>query len=141
MEMISESKPNVGFIILGDKSSGEQIADLIEDCPLNIVNACGSLTLRESGAIIGICDMYIGVDTGPTHIAGALDMPMIAIYHCAYPSKTTGPLQRKNLRIIEHADYVDDCDTEVPLSVITPDIVFNAFKELTDIAGENQHET
>lgn len=141
MDMISEVKPRAGFVILGDKASGEQIAHLIADCKSNIVNACGSLSLRESGAMIGICDIYIGVDTGPTHIAGALDMPMIAIYHCAYPSKTTGPLQRRNLRIIEHADYVEDCDTDVPLSVITPDIVFNAFEELTGTTHGENHET
>lgn len=138
MEMISEVKPNVGFVILGDKTSGEQIADQVANSKSNIVNACGDLSLRESGAIISICNMFIGVDTGPTHIAGALDMPMISIYHCAYPSKTTKPLQRDKLMIIDHIAYVEKCDTRSPLSIITPDIVFNPFIELMSLTQEER---
>ena len=59
------------------------------------------MDLRASAALIAALDLYVGVDTGPTHIAGALDVPMIGIYHHAYPGRNLAPLERARLRVLE----------------------------------------
>ena len=41
--------------------------------------------MRENAAIMAHLSLYIGVDTGPTHLAGALDIPMVAMYHSYHP--------------------------------------------------------
>lgn len=45
------------------------------------VSACGRLTLRQSAALIRRCTALIGMDSGPAHIAAALDRP-VAVLSC-----------------------------------------------------------
>jgi hypothetical protein len=40
-------------------------------------NFCGELSLQESMALIARAQLVVGVDSGPCHVAGALDIP-----HC-----------------------------------------------------------
>jgi len=87
--------------VLGDreaKTGGEALSERI---PGKVRVAAGTLSLRESAAIITELDLYIGVDTGPTHIAGALEVPMIGIYHHAYPGRYLAPLDRPSCRVLE----------------------------------------
>ena len=57
--------------------------------------------------LIGELDLYVGVDTGPTHIAGALDVPMIGIYHHLYPGRNLAPLNRPRCRVLEQPSAGD----------------------------------
>ncbi|MHB8904891.1 MAG: glycosyltransferase family 9 protein, partial [Melioribacteraceae bacterium] len=45
----------------------------------NVFNIAGELTLSQSAALISLCDLYIGNDSGFTHIAKALNKTIIAI--------------------------------------------------------------
>lgn len=47
------------------------------DIKYNFVN---KTTLRESLGILQKCDLYIGGDTGPTHMAAAVGLNGIALY-------------------------------------------------------------
>ena len=101
VQLISQQFPSAKFIFFGDKSSRE----LLNDSPLKnnpAVNlAAGKLTLRESAAVMSALDLYIGVDTGPTHIAGAFDVPMVALYHPLYPGNFLKPLGHPNCIVVQ----------------------------------------
>jgi len=43
------------------------------------VNLAGQLTLRETAAFLGECDLFIGNDSGPMHLAAAAGCPVIEI--------------------------------------------------------------
>jgi heptosyltransferase-3 len=90
------------FALLGDAAAAEKAAPLLAAYPRQAVLAAGSLSLRQSAALMSGLDLYIGVDTGPTHIAGALGLPMVALYHCAYPGRNLAPLQHPACVAIEH---------------------------------------
>jgi heptosyltransferase III len=62
----------------------------------------GTLTLRETVAVMKEIDLYIGVDTGPTHLYGALKKPMVAMYHSTLPSALYAPLQHPALYVVDH---------------------------------------
>jgi L-asparaginase/Glu-tRNA(Gln) amidotransferase subunit D len=47
---------------------------------VDIVNLSGRLGIRQLGALIKRCQLYISNDTGPMHIAAILNTPLIAIF-------------------------------------------------------------
>jgi heptosyltransferase II len=51
-----------------------------------LVNWTGSLSLGALGALGEVADLYIGHDTGPTHIAAAVGCPTLAIYGPSNPA-------------------------------------------------------
>ncbi len=53
-----------------------QVADMM-DVPASLVE---TEDLREVAALIAACDVYIGNDTGPMHIAAAVGTPVVALF-------------------------------------------------------------
>ena len=90
------------FLLLGDQAAAEKAGPLLHAFQNQVALAAGSMSLRQSAAIMAELDLYIGVDTGPTHVAGALGVPMVALYHCAYPGRNLVPLQHPACIMIEH---------------------------------------
>jgi len=60
----------------------------------NIYNLAGRLSLRESIALLKFCSVFIGQDSGLTHISASLGVPTLGIYTATDP-KRTAPLGRK----------------------------------------------
>lgn len=102
LERISRAVPEVVFVITGDQASVPSAEVLAEMFPTQIVVAAGKLSLRQTAAVLKQCRLYIGVDTGPTHLAGALGIPMVALYHPAYPGQFLAPLQHPRCRVVLH---------------------------------------
>lgn len=69
------------------KGFGEALAKGIK----NIYNLAGNLSLREALVILKSCNVFIGQDSGLTHIAAALGVPTIGLYGVTDP-KRTAPL-------------------------------------------------
>jgi heptosyltransferase-3 len=128
MERLAESFEGVRYVLLGDKACNKKISGFLKRP--DVYNSCGQLNLRQSAALMGALDLYLGVDTGPTHIAGALEVPMVAMYHCMHPGELLKPLNRNNLQVIEHRDYVSDCQRSSPLSRIPVHDVYQACLKL-----------
>ena len=94
--------PRAHFLIFGGKLELERTLALhtaLADCSTHYA---GSLSLRQTGALMNELDLYIGVDTGPTHIMGALHRPMIAMYHGSSPSTLLAPLEHPCLWTVDH---------------------------------------
>lgn len=89
---ILEEHPSAHFVILGDEVAARRAGELAAAFPGRFSIAAGSISLRQSAALMKALDLYIGVDTGPTHIAGALQVPMVALYHSRYPGSNLMPL-------------------------------------------------
>lgn len=71
------------FAIFGgqsDKERGELIRQKLADNAL--INLAGCMSIRETAAAFSLCSMYIGMDTGPMHIAVAANLPVIEISCC-----------------------------------------------------------
>jgi heptosyltransferase-3 len=94
--------PQARFVLLGDAHARRSASPFVAEHGEHTLVAAGETSLRESAALIAEMDLYIGVDTGPTHIAGALGVPMVALYHCLYPGRNLAPLEHPACRVIEH---------------------------------------
>jgi heptosyltransferase-3 len=99
---IAATHAQARFLLLGDAAAAKKAAPLLAAYPRQVALAAGRLSLRQSAALMTELDLYVGVDTGPTHIAGALAIPMVALYHSAYPGRNLAPLQHPACAMIEH---------------------------------------
>jgi ADP-heptose:LPS heptosyltransferase len=50
------------------------------------VDCVGRFSLEETAACIQACDLFVGVDSGPMHIAGAVGTPSVALFGATDPS-------------------------------------------------------
>lgn len=93
-----------GLAVLFGDAAGQRIAAEIGSAfGDRVAVLAGKASLRQSAAVMARCDAYVGVDTGPTHIAGALGLPMVALYHPLHPGANLAPLQHPTpLAVIEH---------------------------------------
>lgn len=83
---------SAGFhcMILGgpeDVSNGEEIAGLAS---LDMGSLAGKTSLLESAALVKAADLFIGVDTGLTHIGMTSQTPTIALFGSTLPYWETG---------------------------------------------------
>ncbi len=75
---ITENK-NAKVLIFGSRKE-EELGEIIREDIEDAINLCGKTTTRELMALIKKCDVFITNDTGPMHVASALNIPTIAIF-------------------------------------------------------------
>jgi heptosyltransferase-2 len=77
-----------------DASQGEEIRRTAEDGGgrRTVVNACGTLTLRQSAALIARAAVLVTNDSAPLHLATAMGTPIVAIFGPTLPSFGFGPI-------------------------------------------------
>jgi ADP-heptose:LPS heptosyltransferase len=59
-----------------DRERGERICGLTSTPPANVI---GDTTLSELAAVLRLSALYVGNDSGPLHIAAAVDTPTVSI--------------------------------------------------------------
>jgi lipopolysaccharide heptosyltransferase II len=93
--------PETRFAILGareDKALGDVIA---RAQPTRCLNLCGETSLPEMVEWIRLGDLLITNDTGPMHVAAALNKPMVALFGPTEPRRTGPYGQLENVLRIE----------------------------------------
>ncbi len=133
-KVISETDATV--IILGGKGEEVLAKDIIGSLKGNIFNLTGKLDLKELAALLAKTSLFIGNDTGPMHVAAALNVPVIAMFGRNIPGvgpKRWGPWGKNS--IVFHKDpgckpcYDTKCPYEFKcLKAITVEEVFSAAK-------------
>ena len=84
----------------GEESLGTQLVESIGE---NSYNFIGKTTLRQLAAICNHSNLYIGNDSGPMHIATAMQIPVIAIFGSSC-HKRFGPWSNKAKVIYKELD-------------------------------------
>ena len=121
---------NARLVLLGGEESRDKAAWLARQLGDHALAAAGRFGLRATAALMRQLDLYIGVDTGPTHIAGALGIPMVALYHCRHRGAHLAPLGHEHLAVIEHPAADADCTPSTPMAAISIDTVWEAARHL-----------
>ena len=123
------------FLIYGGDEEPERTDWLKARLGARATSYAARLSLRETGAIMQRTDLYIGLDTGPTYVMSSFDIPLVALYHCAIPSRYVAPLDHPCARIIDHPRLDrGDCSEDTPMAEIGVDTVFAAVESL--LAGK-----
>ncbi|MEN6622383.1 MAG: lipopolysaccharide heptosyltransferase II [Smithella sp.] len=89
------------IILLGGKSDWNVAEEVCRYSSNNLINLAGVTNLEEAIYLISQCRIMISNDSGLMHIAGALNVPTIAIFGSTNPA-TTSPVG--NQSIVVHQD-------------------------------------
>ena len=116
--------PQAHFLVFGGSDERPRTAALKARLGLAATVYAGQLTLRQTGAIMSRLDLYIGVDTGPTHLMSAFDIPLVGLYHGFSRSELIGPLDHPRAFVVDHPQAGPNCSTEASMADISVDTVF-----------------
>ena len=101
-------------IVIASKAETD-IADIVVSCSEGkAISVAGQTSLKELIALIKKASFFICNDTGPMHIAAALDIPVFAIFGPANPVRT-GPYGKIHTIIQKQLDC-SPCYTKQPCS-------------------------
>ena len=100
-------------------------------------NLVGQTSLMEMTDIIRRAKLYIGSDSGPMHIAGAVNTPLVALFNKDIPSRWA-PKNKCSVVTLDlecspcNDETARKCKTVQCMRDITPEMVFDATKEAID---------
>lgn len=126
---ILDAYPGAHILLLGGPESRDK-ASQVAGVLGRSTSAAGAFDIRGAAALIASLDLYVGVDTGPTHLAGALGVPMVALYHCRHRGNLLAPLDHPHLRIVDHPADDAHCSHGTPMADIPVSTVWQQAKEL-----------
>lgn len=129
-EVAQEFSREYSVVFFGDTASREQIDSICEG--LKVVNLAGKTTLRELIALLACCDLFLTNDSGPMHLAAALEIPLVALFGSTN-EVATGPYEWGRV-IHKHVPcspcYRRTCPIDFPcMKKIEVDEVIQALRE------------
>lgn len=86
IQKILREEKNSMFVILGGGNWDLQSAEIFKNnLPTeiyknNVIDLTDKLNYRQSAAVLSLCKIYIGNDTGLMHIAAAVNVPVLTIF-------------------------------------------------------------
>lgn len=90
--LITQKRAQIMFVGVQDEIPiVDQIQDLMEGKSTNIA---GKTTLVQLASVLQVCSVFIGNDSGPMHLAAAVDTPTIGLYGPGDPERF-GPVGDK----------------------------------------------
>jgi heptosyltransferase-3 len=128
-DRIRASWPKAHFLILGGGEEKQRTLLLTNHLGKAATHYAGQLTLRQTAALMNELDLYVGVDTGPTHIMGALHRPMVALYHGYSPSRVLAPLDHPCAYVVDHPLADLGCSPDTPMSDISVERVWQTVEQ------------
>lgn len=163
--MILSEEPSATFVIIGGGQNDLISAQILKNAApeiyaKNIIDLTNKINYRQTAAVLSLCDMYLGNDTGSMHIAAAVKLPCLAVF--AFPkdapsrrvaaTKTSYPHNVPNV-IVQPERALPECANDIfnhygckanavhCIAQIVPEKIFEGFHRLKERAKENNIET
>jgi len=116
----------------GEEDVGEQISMKMTK---KAENCAGKLTLPQLACVLSRCNLLITKDTGPMHIAAAVDTPIVALFGMGNPVLVSPYMNSGRYRVIYKGldcqpCHKIKCNNLKCLNSITPDEVYEKSLEL-----------
>ncbi len=137
--LINELGAQVVFV--GGNEDRELVRRVLADMKNRAVSAAGDLSIPESAALLARCKCLVSADTGPLHLATAVQTPVVGLFGSTDPRRT-GPVGRGHKVIIKGLACIPCEEKKCPLGTracmadITVDEVFNAVERVLGKGSE-----
>jgi heptosyltransferase II len=89
-----ENECNSTVVLVGSETDRDAISTTKDFARAPVIDLCGQLSLPQLAALASRADLYIGNDSGTTHLASAVGTPVVAIFGPTNPQKYR-PLGRR----------------------------------------------
>lgn len=83
LEHMHKTHPSLGLVLTGTAAEREAIEAVSAGLPVHVVI---SASMPELVWIVDNAALYVGIDTGVTHVAGLLQQKSLIVRHCSDPS-------------------------------------------------------
>jgi ADP-heptose:LPS heptosyltransferase len=77
---LAADHPGHGLALIGAAEDSSRARRLVDAWPGPSLDLCGRLSPRESGVVLGQARLFVGVDSGPMHLAAAAGTPVVALF-------------------------------------------------------------
>lgn len=116
LSMLARQYPNYALALLGspeESEASEYAADGWRQyiAPSWAVNLCGCLSPRESAAVLARANIFLGHDSGPMHLAAAVQTPCVAIFSARNKPRVWFPYGKQH-RVLYHRVDCWGCNLE-----------------------------
>jgi heptosyltransferase-3 len=122
---IISQMPNAHFLLFGSNEDRDKVQAVQNTLGNSRCTNLTGLSLRLTAAIMTKLNLYIGVNTGPTIMMSAFNVPLIALYHGLLPSKLCAPKCFNKSILIDHPKG-SQCNEHSSMAEISVDKVFKA---------------
>lgn len=82
------SERGAGILVAGGPGDRREADRVLAAAGTSGIDATGNTTVRQMGALFERCRVFVGNDSGPMHVAAALDVPALAFFGPGSPAKT-----------------------------------------------------
>jgi len=101
-------------LFFGDATTASLVKEICLTLPERAMNLAGVTTLRELACLIKDCDVLLTNDSGPMHIAAALETPLVALFGST-DDRATGPFGQADSVIHKHVSCSPCFKRECPI--------------------------
>lgn len=126
------SKLNIKSIVVGSNADVEIADQVVKNSKGNAVSLAGKTSLKELINVISKAKFVVTNDSGPMHIAAALNIPVFSIFGPTNPVRT-GPYGKGHTVLQAKIDcapcYKKKCKSIKCMAYVRVEDVFNAIKE------------
>ena len=79
-DLLAKSNPDCGIVVVGTKQEHSRGERFLSGWSGKGINLCGKTNPRETAAVMMLCKVYIGHDSGPLHLAAAVGAQCVGVY-------------------------------------------------------------
>ena len=131
-------------VFVGGKEDRDVVRSVLADMKNKAISAAGELSLPDSVALLARCGCLVSADTGPMHLAAAVQTPVVGLFGSTDPRRT-GPVGkghqiiRKDLTCVPCEEKHCPYGTRACMAEITVDEVFKVVGGVLKKAAEYHH--
>lgn len=131
LDALAEQYPQHTLALLGSADEREASDYAAEGWhPGTVINLCGRLSPRESAAVLARARIFLGHDSGPMHLAAAVQTPCVAVFSARNKPRVWFPYGKQH-RVIYHQVDCWGCNLETCIvekkrcltSITVPDVL------------------